>query len=258
MAPLSWARRRRPLARHFERPESVLLGIAMGVLAAIGWLVDPFWLAVVIALQLATAGLGGVYLIGPAQPGLGFARYTTLAMAGVALTLFGRLLPAGTALLLAPLAAVVAWSVLWLELRFARRAEMRLMLDLALVGILFAGAAGVRELFAATTWQLPFGLVLVLAAILSLRAAEARGWSGIEAGGQALLQLLAVAQLLAAVSLLNLPGLVAPAIVALVFHAWGGAADALSQRASYRSVLLEFGALGLLALVVALFLHRPL
>ena len=46
--------------------------------------------------QLAIGGIGAVLLIGPARPELGFARYATLATAGVALTLFGRLMAPGT------------------------------------------------------------------------------------------------------------------------------------------------------------------
>lgn len=234
------------------RPEAIGLAVLCAALAAIGWVVNPFWLAVVVGLQLALAGLGAVYVIGPAQPRLGFARYVTFAGAAVSLTVFGRLAPPGVALLLTPVVAVVLWSVLWLELRLAAGLDGSWMLDLALVAVLFAGSAGIWQLFAAETWQLPLALVLLLTGVLAIRSAEARGWTGAPAIGQALLHVLAVAQTAAALALLGLPGLVVPAIVALVFHAWSGAADALGGRASLRSVALEFGGLGLLALVTAL------
>jgi hypothetical protein len=48
---------------------------------------------------------------------------------------------------------------------------------------------------------------------------------------------------------------VGSAIVALGFHAWAGAAEALDEGSSPRSVILEFGALAVLGLVVALLLH---
>jgi hypothetical protein len=116
-------------------------------------------------------------------------------------------------------------------------------------------------MFAGVDWLLPLALVLLLTGVLAVRSAEARGWTGAPAIGQALLHVLAVAQTAAALALLGLPGLVVPAIVALVFHAWSGAADALGGRASLRSVALEFGGLGLLALVTALamasLVHQP-
>jgi len=52
-----------------------------------------------------------------------------------------------------------------------------------------------------------------------------------------------------------LPGVVGPAIIALAFYVWGGAADALQNGASSRSVIIEFGSLALLGLLVALLLH---
>ncbi|MGH2456923.1 MAG: hypothetical protein ACRDHD_11790, partial [Candidatus Limnocylindria bacterium] len=89
----------------------------------------------------------------------------------------------------------------------------------------------------------------------SLRAAEARGRGGAEAVGQAALHLVAVAQVGTAVALLRLPGIVGAALVALAFHAWSGAAEAIDGGTSLRAVVLEFGALALLGLVVALLLH---
>jgi hypothetical protein len=58
-----------------------------------------------------------------------------------------------------------------------------------------------------------------------------------------------------ALALLQLPGVVGAAILALAFHAWSGAAEALDGGASARSVLIEFGALAVLGVVVALLLY---
>jgi hypothetical protein len=44
--------------------------------------------------------------------------------------------------------------------------------------------------------------------------------------------------------------------VALTFYTWAGAADALGQGSSGRSVAIEFGALVLIGLVVGLILSR--
>jgi len=54
-----------------------------------------------------------------------------------------------------------------------------------------------------------------------------------------------------AVVVLRVPGLVGPALVALAFYVWGGAADALGGGATPRSVALEFGSLALLGFLVA-------
>ncbi len=257
MARMFDGKRANQVLQRIDRPEAIGLAVVLAALVAIGWFVAPFWLAVMVAAQLAIAGLGGVHLIGAARPGMGFARYATLAIAAVALTLFGRLLPGGVALLLIPVVAVLLWSVLSLELRAARGVGARTMLDLALVGILFAGASGIWHLFGENAWPPPLVPVLLLAFVVALRSAEARGWGGIEAVGQAALHVLAVGQVGAALVLLDLPGLVAPAIVALTFHAWGGAVEALQEGASLRSVALEFGTLGLLGLIVAFLLHQP-
>jgi hypothetical protein len=250
--------RRRPAAAQalsrIDRPEAVLLAIAMGVVAAIGWLVTPFWMTIMIATQLALGGLGAVVLIGPARPELGFARYAMPAVAGVAMTLFGRLAVPSIGLLLMPVAALLLWSVMRLELGVADGSQRRIGIDLAVVGIVFAAAAGIEAVIPPEAWPPGLVLLLLISAVPALRAAEARGRSGIEAVGQAVLHLVAVAQLGAAMSLLRLPGVVGPAIVALGFHAWGGAAEALDDGASARAVILEFGALGVLGLVVALLL----
>jgi hypothetical protein len=251
--------RRRPAATQalarIDRPEAVLIAILMAGVAATGWVVNPFWLAITIAAQLAIGGIGAVMLIGPARPELGFARYATLATAGVALTLFGRLVAPGVGLLLTPVAAILLWGVMRLELDLAQGSGRRVGIDLALVGIVFAASAGLGAVFPADSWPPSLVLLLMISAVPALRAAEARGRSGIEAVGQAVLHLVVLAQLGGAMALLRLPGVVGSAIVALGFHAWGGAAEALDDGASARSVVLEFGALAVLGLVVAVLLH---
>jgi hypothetical protein len=236
-----------------RHPEAILLAIVMAAVASVGWLVTPFWLAVTVAAQLSIGGLGAVWLIGPARAELGFARYATLASAGVALTLFGRLLIPATGLVPAPVAALLLWAVIRLELDLASGGR-RVGLDLALVGIVFAAAAGVAGLVPRDAWPPALIPLLLICAIPALRAAEARGRSGIEAVGQAALHLVAVGQVAAAVALLRLPGVVGAAVVALGFHAWAGAAEALDEGAPARSVVLEFGALAILGLVVAVLL----
>jgi hypothetical protein len=250
---------RRPAAgrvlSRLEHPEAIGLAVALAIVAAFGWLASPFWLAVAIGVQLAVGGLGAVWLIGALQPGLGFARYATFASAAVALTLFGRLLMPSAGLLLAPLAALLLWAVLRIELEVNRTRESSVVLDLALVSIVFATTAGIGGLVPHDAW--PPGLILVLlgAAVQTMRAAEARGRNGAEAVGQAVLHLIAIGQVAAALALLRLPGVVGAAILALAFHAWSGAAEALDSGASARSVLIEFGALAVLGLVVALLLY---
>jgi hypothetical protein len=250
---------RRPAAgrvlSRLEHPEAIGLAVALAIVAAFGWLASPFWLAVAIGVQLAVGGLGAVWLIGALQPGLGFARYATFASAGVALTLFGRLLVPSAGLLLAPLAALLLWAVLRIELEVNRTRESSVVLDLALVSIVFATTAGIGGLVPRDAW--PPGLILVLlgAAVPAMRAAEARGRNGAEAVGQAVLHLIAIGQVATALALLRLPGVVGAAILALAFHAWSGAAEALDSGASARSVLIEFGALAVLGLVVALLLY---
>jgi hypothetical protein len=249
---------RRPAAgralSRLEHPEAIGLAVALAIVAAFGWLASPFWLAVAIGVQLAVGGLGAVWLIGALQPGLGFARYATFASAAVALTLFGRLLMPSAGLLLAPLAALLLWAVLRIELEVNRTRESSVVLDLALVSIVFATTAGIGGIVPRDAW--PPGLILVLlgATVPAMRAAEARGRNGAEAVGQAVLHLVAIGQVATALTLLRLPGVVGAAILALAFHAWSGAAEALDSGASARSVVIEFGALAVLGLVVALLL----
>ena len=250
-------RRSRALTRRIDRPEALAIALAQAIVAVIGWLVEePVWLAAAIAGQLAIGGLAGIRLIGPARADLGFARYAMPASAGVATTLFGRLLPGGLSLLLVPLVAVLLWSVIYLELRAERLPGGRTVQDVLMTAILFAGSSGILELFTGAVWPPPITLVAPLAAILALRGAEGRGASGAEALGLALLHVLAVMQVGVAASLLALPPLVVPALMTLTFYAWGGAAEALRAGSTGRTVALEFGALGLLGLVLALVLHR--
>jgi hypothetical protein len=242
--------------QRIERPQAIALACAMAVAAAVGWTGSPFLLAVAVAFQLAAGGLGAVAIMGPARPALGLARYTTLALAGVAATIGGRLLPGNVAFLFAPLVAVGLWAVLWIELRGRLESSERWMLDLALSGILFVTAAGVGAVFPADAWPPPMGLIVLAGMLLGLRAAEARGRFGVNGVGQSLLHALAVAQAVAATALLGLPGLVGQAVVAIFFYAWGGAADALDGGSSARSVAIEFGSLAVLGLVVAVLMRQ--
>lgn len=240
--------------RRVERPEAVLLALALAVLATLGWYATPFWLAVVVGLQLVVGGIGTVLLLGPVRPQYGFARYATPAVAAVALTLAGRLLGGVAQIAAAPVAALLLLGVAWAEMRLPKRRAPRLVLELMLVGICFAAAAGIGAVFPRTSWPPTVILLVAALAVPTLRSAELRGRFGLQAVGQALLHLLAIAQLGVALALLALPGVVGSAILALGFHAWAGAADALDAGASGRSVVIEFGTLAILGLAVALLL----
>jgi len=237
--------------------ESIALAIVLAAVAAFGWVASPLGVALAVALQLAIGGFGGVWIVGPVQAKLGFARYATLALAGVAITLFGRVLVDRTGLLLAPVAAVLLWITMWAELEAGRRGRATLPLDLTLIGIVFAGSAGLTHLVPADAWPPVLLLVLVVASVPVLRAAEARGASGVWAVGQAALHLLAIAQVAAALALLRPPGVVGAALLALAFHAWGGAATALEDGEPGWRVGIEFGALALMGVVLALLLRSP-
>jgi hypothetical protein len=250
-------RRPRTVGRRVDRPEAVLLAIAQATLAAVGWLVDPFWVAVMVAVQLAVGGLGAVRVMGPARGRVGLARYAMPATAGVAATLFGRVLPGGVAVLLVPLVAVLLWAVIYVEVRATRVSGGRTILELLLTATLFAAATGVLGLFGDLSWPTPAAVIAVFAVPLALRSAESRGALGGQAVGQALLHLLAVAQVGTATLLLDLPGVATvPALMALAFYAWAGAVQALRAGEPGRSVAVEFGSLAVLGLVVALLLHR--
>ncbi len=250
-------RRRLAVLRRTDRPAAVMLAAAQALVAAIGWFSDPIWLSVAVAVQLALGGIGAVRVIGPARDELGLARYAIPATAGIAATLFGRLIPGGVSLLLVPIAGVILWSVTYLEMRIERGTGGRTLGDLQLTAITFAGSAGLLALFGTQTWPTPLILVVILVLPLAQRAAEARGTLGAEAFGQALLHVLVVAQVGAGAVLLDLPLIVTAALLALAFYTWAGAVDALGGGASGRSVTVEFGALVLLGLVVGLFVYRP-
>jgi hypothetical protein len=237
-----------------ERPEAVVLALVLAGVAAAGWYASAFWMAVAIGVQLVLGGLGAVWVIGPATARLGFARYATLAAAGVALTVFGRLTVGSIGLAMLPISAVLLWAVVWLELQANRVGRSGLGLELALIGIVFASAAGIASLVGADGWPAGMALTLAVAAVPAMRSAERRSRFGAEAMGQALLHLLAIAQVAAAAALLTIPPIVGAALLALTFHAWGGAAESLDEGASARSVAVEFGALAVLGLVVALLL----
>jgi hypothetical protein len=234
-----------------EHPEAIALAMALAAVAAFGWLASPFGLAVAVGLELAIGGLGAVWVLGPARAGLGLARYATLATAGVALTLFGRLLVDRAGLLMAPPAALLLWIALWAELDAARTGHVGLTVDLVGVGTVFAAASGVGALVDADAW--PPGLILLSLLLVApiLRAAEARGTGGVWAVGQATLHLLAVAQVAAALALLRPPVILGGALVALTYHAWDSAASALEDGEAGWRVALEIGALGLMGLVLA-------
>lgn len=247
----------RQVLRRIDQPAAIGLALAQAIVAAVGWFVEPVWLAVAVAVQLALGGVGAVRVLGPARPDLGLARYATPAAAGIAATLVGRLVPGGISLLLIPIVAVLLWSVTYLELRVERGTGGRTIGDLLLTAILIAAAWGLMAHFGPRVWPTPMILVAIFALPLSLRAAEARGTMGAEGFGQALLHVLVVAQLTAALVLLEMPVYGMAAIIGLAFYAWGGAVDTLHGDASGRSVAVEFGTLMLVGLVAGLLLHRP-
>jgi len=251
---------RRGLAvlRQLDRPAAVLIAMLQAVVAAVGWFaIEPVVLAITIAAQLALGGLAAAYVIGPARPDSGLARYAMPAVAGIAATVFGRLIPGGLSLLLVPIVAVLLWSVTYLELRLARGTGGRTIQNLLLTGIVFTGAWGLLGYFGAETWPTPLILLAILTLPLAIRAAEARGALGSEALGQSLLHVLVVFQVGLAVSLLNVQLQLTAAIIALAFYTWGGAVHALRGDASGRAVAAEFGSLMLVGLVAGLLLHRP-
>jgi hypothetical protein len=247
----------RQALRRIDRPAAAILAVTQAIVAAIGWFVEPVWLAVAIAVQLALGGVGAVRVLGPARPELGLARYSMPAAAGIAATLVGRLVPGGISLLLVPVVAVLLWAVTYLELRVERGTGGRTIGDLMVFAIVTAAAWGLLELFGPRTWPTPLIVVTLFALPLALRAAEARGASGAEAFGQALLQVLAVAQVGAAAILLDMPVYAMAVLAGFAFYVWGGAVEALRGGASGRSVALESGALVLVGLLAGLLLHRP-
>lgn len=245
-------RRRIAALRRIDRPAAAILAVVQAVVAAVGWFAEPVWVAAAVAGQLLLGGIGAVWVMGPAHGHLGLARYAMPAMAGIAATLFGRLIPGGLAVLLVPIVAVLLWSVTYLELRAERGAGGRTLRDLLLTLIVFGGVAGLFGLFGMRTWPTPLFLVALLVLPATFRSAELRGRLGAEGFGQGLVHVLAVVQVGAAAALLDLPVQATSALVALAFYTWAGAADALGQGASGRSVAVEFGSLVLIGLVVGL------
>lgn len=244
------------VGRRIERPETIALALVIGGFVVWGWFASSFWLAVAVAGQLVIGGMGAVWVIGPIRSRFGFARYATFPVAAVALTLLGQMLSPLARMVGAPIVVLLLFGVLWSELRLPDGRSPRLSIDLTLVGIVFAAAAGIAATFPTASWPPAVLLVVIAAAVPALRGAELRGRYGVEAVGQAALHLLAVAQLGAAIALLHLPGVVGSAVLALGFHAWGGAAEALDNGARGRAVAVEFGSLALLGLLVAMLL-RP-
>lgn len=250
-------RRRLAATRRADRLGAVVIAVIQAGVAAAGWFAQPVWLAVAIAAQLALGGLASVYVIGPARADLGLARYAMPSVAGIAATLFGRLIPGGLSLLLVPIVAVLLWAITYLELRIERGTGGRTIHDLLLMSIVFSGTAGIAALFGTQSWPTPMILVAVLVLPLAMRSAEARGTMGVEAVGQALLHVLVVTQVGLAAVLLNLVPTVMAGLVALAFYTWAGAVEALRDGRSGRSVAIEFGSLVLLGLIVGLLMYRP-
>lgn len=247
-------RGRLAVLRQIDRPVVVLLAVSQAAIAAAGWFAPPVWLAVAVAAQLAVGGVGAVRILGPARAELGFARYAMPAVAGITVTLVGRLIPGGLSLLLIPIVAVLLWSVMYLEVRFERGTGGRTIGELLLTAMVLAGAAGTLAFFGTRTWPTPIILVTALTIPPALRAAEARGIVGVEAVGQTLLHLLVVSQVGSAVILLALPAPVIAAMIALAFYTWSGAVDALRGDVSARSVAIEFGVLTAFGVAIALWL----
>jgi len=137
--------------RRIERPETIMLALVLAGLVVYGWFAPPFWLAVAIAGQLAIGGMGAVWVIGPVRSRFGFARYATFPMAAVALTLLGQMLSPTAQVAGAPVAALLLFGVLWSEMRLPDGRSPRLSIDLMLVGIVFAAAAGIAATLSAMT-----------------------------------------------------------------------------------------------------------
>lgn len=242
------------IRRRFTRIDAGILALLLAALAATGWFVTPFGVAIVIGAQLVVGGVGGVWLVGPIRPRFGLARYGIPALAAVSATLVGRLLTGPLQLVAVPVVAAVLMAVIWAEVELPSGRVPRLAIDLSLVGVVFAVAAGVAVAMPRLSWPPALLLVLLAATVPALRAAELRGRFGVSAVGDAALHLLALAQLGVALALLDLPGVVSPALLALGFHAWGGAAESLEAGAPRRAIVAEFGTLAALGIAIALIL----
>jgi len=166
------ARRERLTAirRRVEHPEAIALAVVVAALVVAGWLLPPFWTAVAIAAQLVIGGLGTVWVIGPIDVKFGFARYGTFAVAGVAFTLLGSLLSPIAQVAAAPVVALLLYAVLWLELRLPEGRSPRLAVDLSLVAIVFAAAAGAFAAAAMAACWLPARRATRVNPLTALRA----------------------------------------------------------------------------------------
>ena len=71
-----------------------------------------------------------------------------------------------------------------LELGLTEAGQRRVGLDLALVGIVFAAAAGIGGMIPADAWPPGLILLLILASVPALRAAEARGGAASRRSGR--------------------------------------------------------------------------
>ena len=238
------------------RLDVVLLLLSVSGLMLLGWIADPFLLAIVCALQLVLAGFGAIALIGPARAERGIARYFVPPVGAVCLTLALRLAsPSGPGLLFGLVALLGLWLLFHTELAYARGQRPKTALDLVLALVVVAASAGIPSTIAGG-WPPPLAVLALVAFVFALRAAEARGATGGNALGQAALHSVAIAAMAAALPLLELPGLMAPAVLGLGFYSWSGAADALEEGASARTVIGEFGLLAVVGLVVALLLYN--
>lgn len=249
-------RQRRAETRRADRLAAVLIALVQAGVAAWGWLAAPVGVAVAIAAQLLLGGIAAVFIIGPARHELGLARYAMPSVAGISATLFGRLLPGGQSLLLVPIVAVLLWAVIYLELRIERGTGGATIHNLLLMAIVFCGGAGLLVFFGAQSWPTPMLLVSALTIAPAMRAAEAREVLGVESVGQALLHVLVVTQVGLASTVLGLQPTITAGLMALAFYTWAGAAESLRAGAPGRSVAVEYGALLLVGLLVALLMHR--
>ncbi len=229
------------------------LVVAESILVFLGWFESTVLLGLALASQLALGGSLGIALLGAARPDRGVGRYLTLPLTAIGLTLFGRFLTPGelpVAVALAVIAAGVLWMTLQVELAYARGERPKVMLDLLLAVVMFFGTAGIGPVIGDTLIR--FALLGLLAFALAFRAAEARGAFGGSAVGQGALQAFMVIQIAVALELLELPGMIGPAIMLLAFYSWGGAADLLHGGVSARRVFIEYGILALFGFIFAL------
>ena len=229
------------------------MAVGQALVAAVGWFAEPL-----VAGRRGRrrssllGGIAAVSVIGPARSDLGLARYAMPSIAGIAATLFGRLIPGGLSLLLVPIVAVLLWSMTYLELRIERGTGGRTIGDLLLTAIVFtarrgcstcsARGRGPRRSCSSPAWRCPWR-----SASAEAREHDGRGGrrpgpppppgrrSG-RGGGV----------------LLNLTTVVMAALMALGFYTWAGAVDTLRGGASGRAVAAEFGSLLVLGLVVGL------